>query len=255
MLASLALLLISAASLVQGAVVQPRAVPCPDLSPCGATSPTSDSDATGTRCSYVRSGPVFRCFYNNAGDLVPTPPGTTETSDAACPALNTGTCAAPPPTTTSISIVPSGTSLPTSTPSTISPPIQYGRRIFPNRNYNKCLDVRGAVYANGTPVQIYDCNWTPAQEWIWNEGSTKIQLANTNFCLDAGSNPASGIGMKIWQCYPGLPAQQFYRTGDKRFAVEGKGQCLDLTDGRLDNSVQSQTWKCTDRNTNQIWTE
>jgi len=30
----------------------------------------------------------------------------------------------------------------------------------------------------------------------------------------------------------------FAGTGDKRIAVEGKGQCLDLTDGRLDNSVQ-----------------
>lgn len=27
--------------------------------------------------------------------------------------------------------------------------------IHPNGNNNKCLDVRGAVYANGTPVQMY----------------------------------------------------------------------------------------------------
>ena len=49
-----------------------------------------------------------------------------------------------------------------------------------------------------TPVQIYDCNGTPAQNWVWNEANTKIRLADSNFCLDAGTNPASGVGMKIW---------------------------------------------------------
>ncbi|KAH6885094.1 hypothetical protein BKA70DRAFT_1574559 [Coprinopsis sp. MPI-PUGE-AT-0042] len=57
-----------------------------------------------------------------------------------------------------------------------------------NLNLGKCLEVRGAVFANGTPVQIYDCNGTPAQNWILNRGSTKVQLAGTSFCLDAGSS-------------------------------------------------------------------
>ena len=77
----------------------------------------------------------------------------------------------------------------------------------PNFNNNKCLDVRGDVLANGTPVQMYvsegywqtthlthsisyDCNGTPAQNWTVTSttGSTKVQLAGTNFCLDAGSS-------------------------------------------------------------------
>ena len=34
----------------------------------------------------------------------------------------------------------------------------------------------------------YDCNGTGAQQWVLNRGSTAVRLANTNLCLDAGSN-------------------------------------------------------------------
>ena len=33
----------------------------------------------------------------------------------------------------------------------------------------------------------YDCNGTGAQQWSLNAGTTAVQVANTNFCLDAGS--------------------------------------------------------------------
>ena len=57
----------------------------------------------------------------------------------------------------------------------------------------KCLDVQGAVYANGTPVQVYDCNGTGAQRWVLNRSpsGTQVRVANTNFCLDAGSSASS----------------------------------------------------------------
>ncbi|KAH6867250.1 ricin B lectin domain-containing protein, partial [Coprinopsis sp. MPI-PUGE-AT-0042] len=90
-------------------------------------------------------------------------------------------------------------------------------------NPGKCLDVRGGTFANGTPVQIYDCNGTPAQNWTINHGPTKIQLAGTSFCMDAGSSPGNGVGLKIWQCYDGLPAQQWFVTDDYRIALEGQG--------------------------------
>ncbi|KAF5376912.1 hypothetical protein D9615_007318 [Tricholomella constricta] len=126
--------------------------------------------------------------------------------------------------------------------------------IHPNGDTTKCLDVRGAIFADGTPVQIYDCNDTVAQKWNISRAETTVQLNGTNFCLDAGSNPASGVGMKIWTCYEGLPAQTWYYTDDNRIALLGQGQCLDLTNGVHVNSNQVQTWQCTDGNTNQVWT-
>ena len=61
------------------------------------------------------------------------------------------------------------------------------------------------------------------------------------------------VGTKLWQCYDGLAQQTWYYTDDNRIAVEGQGQCLDLTGGILDNGNVVQTWVCTDGNTNQIW--
>ncbi|KAF9473923.1 hypothetical protein BDN70DRAFT_885382 [Pholiota conissans] len=126
--------------------------------------------------------------------------------------------------------------------------------IHPFNTVNKCMDVRGAVFANGTPVQIYDCNGTPAQNWVLTRNSTKVQVAGTNFCLDAGSSPANGIGLKIWQCYDNLPAQQWYYTLDDRIALENQGFCTDLPSGNTANSVQLQTWQCTDNDIYQVWT-
>ncbi|KAJ3495266.1 hypothetical protein NLJ89_g10653 [Agrocybe chaxingu] len=133
-------------------------------------------------------------------------------------------CETPPPPpvyscpyanlTYTITFCPSG-SFPVGQPS--------GTTIHPNGNPSKCMDVRGAIYTNGTPVQIYDCNGTGAQKWVLNRGSTKVRLAGTNFCLDAGSAPANGVGMKIWECFDNLPAQQWFFTTDDRIALEGRG--------------------------------
>ncbi|RDB27201.1 Extracellular exo-alpha-L-arabinofuranosidase [Hypsizygus marmoreus] len=140
-------------------------------------------------------------------------------------------------------------------PPVLPPPSNNGIALHPNGNNNKCLDVRGAQFANGTPVQIYDCNGSNAQQWVINKGNTQVQVAGTNFCLDAGTNPTSGVGMKIWQCYSGLPQQSWYYTGDNRIAVAGQGQCLDVPNGVLTNGNRVQTWQCTNNDVYQIWTE
>ncbi|TFK65369.1 carbohydrate-binding module family 13 protein/putative endo-1,3-beta-glucanase, partial [Pluteus cervinus] len=123
----------------------------------------------------------------------------------------------------------------------------------PGNSSNKCLDVRGAIFENGTPVQIYDCNGTGAQKWVIKNGETKVQLAGTNFCLDAGSSPQNGVGLKIWQCYDNLPAQDWYYTADNRLALTNQGQCVDLPNGDSTNGVQVQIWKCTDNDNYQVW--
>ncbi|KAF4573626.1 Ricin B lectin domain-containing protein [Pleurotus pulmonarius] len=128
-----------------------------------------------------------------------------------------------------------------------------GHAFHPIASRSKCLDVQGDVQSNGTPVQIFDCNGSPAQTWVIKPGPTKVQLAGTNFCLDAGSSPGNGVGMKIWQCFDNLPAQQWFLTDDSRIALEDQGLCLDLTNGNLTNGNQVQTWQCTDNNNNQVW--
>ncbi|KAH6871958.1 carbohydrate-binding module family 13 protein/putative endo-1,3-beta-glucanase, partial [Coprinopsis sp. MPI-PUGE-AT-0042] len=142
------------------------------------------------------------------------------------------------------------------------PPLEQGGTIHPNADGRKCVEVRGGVLANGTPVQIYDCNRTAAQQWVFtrDQAGTPIRLANTNFCLDAGDNPfqPNGNQMKIWECYPELTQQRWsidtdstIKLSDVRYAQWGA--CLDITDGRLENTNVLQTWECSPSNINQLW--
>lgn len=95
-----------------------------------------------------------------------------------------------------------------------------------NFGTNKCMDVQGAVFANGTPVQLYDCNGSNAQQWVIRSGTGQIRVAGTNFCLDAGSSPADGVKMKIWQCFDNLAAQQWNYSNINRITVANTGLCL-----------------------------
>ena len=60
------------------------------------------------------------------------------------------------------------------------------------RQRNTCADVRIFLslwltcFFCLTICERYDCNGNQAQRWIIKRGSTKVQLAGTNFCLDAG---------------------------------------------------------------------
>ncbi|TFK60309.1 ricin B-like lectin [Pluteus cervinus] len=129
-------------------------------------------------------------------------------------------------------------------------------RIRPGSDFSKCLGAAHTDpdYTNGVPVVIGDCNNGSSQLWLLSpRGETIITLAGYSYCLDAGSSPQNGVGLKIWKCYSGLPAQDWYVTDDHRIALTNQGQCIDLTNGNLTNGAQAQTWQCTDNNPNQYW--
>jgi len=129
------------------------------------------------------------------------------------------------------------------------------RSITTIKDTKKCLDVstNGGAFANGRPVQIKTCDGSAGQKWLFTKGDTKVRLAGTNFCLDAGTRPANGVGMKIWQCYDNLPAQAWHYSDNDKLLLRGNGQCLDLRDGGLTNGNPVQTWACASGNRNQIW--
>ncbi|MGV9561994.1 RICIN domain-containing protein [Streptomyces sp. NPDC003480] len=106
----------------------------------------------------------------------------------------------------------------------------------------KCLDVQGGGKANGTPVQIYTCNASAAQQWqIF--GSALFNV-NAQKCLDVQSgNAANGTKIQLWSCN-NSPAQQW--KFDVRAASELRNaatdKCLDLH--RFDNGYDSWQWDC-----------
>src|SRR5437867_2250831 len=65
----------------------------------------------------------------------------------------------------------------------------------------KCLDVVGANSADGTPVQLYDCNGTAAQQWTVGSDGTIRALGK---CLDVtGNSTADGAKAQLWSCAGG----------------------------------------------------
>jgi glucosylceramidase len=114
---------------------------------------------------------------------------------------------------------------------------------------NKCVDVAGASSANGTPVQLYDCNGTAAQTWT-RAGDSSIQALGK--CLDvAGASTANGAKVQLYDCN-GTNAQKWTVSGSALINT-GSAKCLDATNNSSANGNQLQIWSCTGA-ANQRWT-
>ncbi|MER6467870.1 ricin-type beta-trefoil lectin domain protein [Streptomyces collinus] len=114
----------------------------------------------------------------------------------------------------------------------------------------KCLDVAGANSANGTAVQLYDCNGSTAQQWtLPGDGSVRALGA----CLDVTSaSTADGAKVQLYDCN-GSGAQKWSydaSTGDVVNTAANK--CLDVTDNSPANGARAQIWSCTGA-ANQKW--
>ncbi len=112
----------------------------------------------------------------------------------------------------------------------------------------KCLDVQAAGTADGTPVTLYDCNSSAAQQWTsYTDGS----LRAFGKCLDAtGAATANGTKVLLWSC-TGAGNQQ-WRTYDGSYRNPASGRCLDVPGDNTANGVQLQLWDC-NGSRNQGW--
>ncbi|KAL0571824.1 hypothetical protein V5O48_010137 [Marasmius crinis-equi] len=147
-------------------------------------------------------------------------------------------------------------------------PRQAGRQIHPNGNTDLCLaPVFDPATLNMPIVSVYNCaDRTGIEDWIFNEGDTKIQSASSpDFCLEnqqvifghgSVSSNTNGAFLRIGVC--GTDATTQWHLENNKFSVPAQfnpnNQCLDFTNGELDPGRAIQTWECTDGNTNQIWT-
>ncbi|MFD9284458.1 RICIN domain-containing protein [Streptomyces mirabilis] len=110
----------------------------------------------------------------------------------------------------------------------------------------KCLDVEGAKKDNGTPVQLYTCNGSAAQEWKVYGDDRGLHLQNVNSlkCLDvSNNNPANGTKIQIWTC-SGSPAQtwEFNLRATGSLRNVGTDKCLDLHE--YTNGYNSWLYTC-----------
>ncbi len=112
-----------------------------------------------------------------------------------------------------------------------------------------CVDVRGANSANFTPVQVYTCNGTPAQQWtVVQAGSTLHALGK---CMDINSGgTADGTTVDLYDCN-NTAAQVFIPQSNGSLYNPQSNKCLDDT-GWGGSGTQLQIWDCTG-NANQQW--
>ncbi|MEE1670843.1 RICIN domain-containing protein [Streptomyces sp. NPDC003631] len=114
----------------------------------------------------------------------------------------------------------------------------------------KCVDVAGANPANGTAVQLYDCNGTTAQKWTVGSDGTVRALGK---CLDVvGNGTADGSKVQLWDCTGG-PNQKWTVTGARDIVNPQANKCLDVTDNNSANGTRLQIWSCSG-GANQKWT-
>lgn len=113
----------------------------------------------------------------------------------------------------------------------------------------KCVDVAAANSANGTAVQLYDCNGTDAQRWS-NPGDGTLRALGK--CLDVvDRSTASGAAVQLWDCTGGAN-QQWVVTAAHDIVNPAADKCLDVRDNNSANSTRLQIWTCTG-GANQKW--
>ena len=112
-----------------------------------------------------------------------------------------------------------------------------------------CVDVRSASSADRTPVQVYTCNNTNAQQWTVASNGTLQALGK---CMDVnGAGTANGTLVQLYTCNNTV-AQVWQPQSNGELLNPNSGRCLDDTSSG-GSGTQLQIYDCND-GANQKWT-
>lgn len=115
----------------------------------------------------------------------------------------------------------------------------------------KCVDVKESNTANGTPVQLYDCNGSPAQTWTRHANGSVTALGK---CLDVtSSGTANGTKVQLYDCNNSGAQQWTYDATAKSLLNPLSGRCLDVPNSVPANGTQLQIYDC-NNSAAQRWT-
>ncbi|MCO5970965.1 ricin-type beta-trefoil lectin domain protein [Actinoallomurus soli] len=115
-----------------------------------------------------------------------------------------------------------------------------------------CLDDNAGSTADGTRVQIWDCNGGAAQTWWWGNGMLRLGGPGGK-CLDVtGQGTSNGTLVELWDCNGGTN-QQWTPQADGTLKGVQSGRCLDDPASSTTNGTQLELWDC-NGGANQKWT-
>ncbi|MCP3063187.1 ricin-type beta-trefoil lectin domain protein [Myxococcus sp. K38C18041901] len=113
----------------------------------------------------------------------------------------------------------------------------------------KCIDVDHSNTANGTPIQLWDCNGTNAQKWTFHGDGT---LRAFGKCMDVTwGSTANGALIQLHDC-TGNPAQQFVLSGAGDLVNPQANKCVDVAEWNSNNGTRLHIWECAGT-ANQKW--
>ncbi|SHO52085.1 Ig-like domain-containing protein [Anaerocolumna xylanovorans] len=176
------------------------------------------------------NGKQAECLVTVKANLTPTPTVTPSPKATPTPTATPSPKATPTPTATpSPKVTPTPTAAPSPTPTPTPAPAASSSRIsLPGQYYTLALkdntglvmDVTGAGQKNGTAVQVYSSNQTPAQQWyVENHDDGTVSLiagCATTKVLDIMRTNNSTTGALKSGCkvdiydHNDYPAQHFY---------------------------------------------
>ncbi|HYQ64852.1 ricin-type beta-trefoil lectin domain protein [Actinophytocola sp.] len=113
----------------------------------------------------------------------------------------------------------------------------------------RCADVTGVATANGTQLQLWDCNSQTNQSWTYT-ASRQLTVYGTK-CLDASAQ-SNGTPVAIWDCN-GQTNQQWNVNTNGTITSVQSGLCLDANGRGTANGTKLVLWSCNGQ-TNQQWT-
>ncbi|MET8763154.1 ricin-type beta-trefoil lectin domain protein [Lentzea sp. NPDC004782] len=115
----------------------------------------------------------------------------------------------------------------------------------------RCLDVPNSNTANGTQVQLWDCNGQANQSWTRTADRRLTGVGGK--CLDASNRgTTNGTAAVIWDCN-GQASQQWNVNADGTITNVPSNLCLDANGQGTANGTKLILWTC-NRQTNQQWT-
>lgn len=110
----------------------------------------------------------------------------------------------------------------------------------------KCMDVRSSSDLSGTPVDLFPCNATEAQQWTVGDGT----LRAFGKCL-AITGAATGARAQLLPC-TGDRAQRWNAQLDGALKHVATGRCLQVPSATAENFTVLTLGECTSQ-PNQIW--
>jgi hypothetical protein len=110
-----------------------------------------------------------------------------------------------------------------------------------------CADDHNRISDNGTAIQVFGCNGTPAQDWTVYPDATVRVLGK---CMQA-NKPAAGAAVVQWDC-SGDPGQAWRRGPANSLVNVATGLCLDDPNSSQDWGTQLDIAVCTGA-ANQSW--